>query len=332
MKALLHLILVAGCICAAIPAQAQSQSTAYTFNSGSYSGVKGGSISVELTRSEISGPCADWNVALPRVTVTVYLVPSGTYGLLSTSISGWQSYYYQGYFQYFYATVTIPQNYYSTYFTVPLAQDNQEDYDRTGTLRWTTDCGQSLNTAAITVQDNNTPMGVGFYVGYWTNSLTVLEGGLSGANQATIYFFRDQTNTQSRTINYTLSGNAVANTDYTPAIGTITIPMGSWFTAVTISATNAAQSTTKTLGVAIASGTYKINSQNPSCTTTILPDYPTLSVQASPTNAPRWRRLRAPPTAPSRFPATSRMSMAVQRPCIFRWEAPPVAAATTARA
>jgi RHS repeat-associated protein len=150
-----------------------------------------------------------------------------------------------------------------------------------------TTCGnptQGYTTAAITDQDNNTPMSVGFWVGYWTNNLTTLEGGVSGVNQATIYFYRNQTNTQVRTINYALSGNAVASTDYTPPIGTITIPQGSWYTSVTVSANNASQTTTKTLGVTITSGTYKIDSQAASATNTILPDYPTLSIQASPTS------------------------------------------------
>ena len=277
MKTLFRLALIAGSLCAALTCKA-GMSTVYYINANNYSGVKGGSITGTVTRMEVNGSCSDWNPAA-SATVTIYLSQSGTYPISAGNVSGgWQNGY---------QTITIPANYYSANFSIPLVQDNNEDYDRTGTLTVDNPCGnptQGYTSATITVQDNNTPMAVGFWVGYWTNNLSVLEGGVSGVNQATIYFFRDQTNTQTRTINYTLSGNAVANTDYTPPIGTITIPMGSWYTAVTISATNAAQSTTKTLGVAIASGTYKINSQNPSCTTTILPDYPTLSVQASLTN------------------------------------------------
>ena len=272
---------MAGLMCAAVSGRAQYPATAYTFGSGSYSGVKGGGITATLTRNQITGPCSDWTQTWPNaVTVTVYLSASGTYPISAGNVSGgWQNGS---------QPVTIPAWSHSVDFTIPLVQDNTADYDRTGTLSVHSDCGTAWSTATITVQDNNTRVGVGVVPGTYTSgnvysNVQILAVGVSNANQATIVFFREY-GVQARTINYTLPGNAVSGTDYTPAIGTVTLTNGATYATATVYANNAAQTTNKDLSVRVTGGTYALWPGDTNASVTIVSDYPTLAIQANPTS------------------------------------------------
>jgi hypothetical protein len=230
MKTLLRFALVAGSLCAAMPATAQWD-TSYSIG-GSYTGVKGNTIHASLRRDRENGYCDVYDISLPATT-TVYLLPGGgTYPLLQTNIgSGWQPYYGGGGFEYWYMSVTIPGYSSTVNFDVPLVQDSNPDYDRTGTLLvFTTNCsGSTYSTAIITDMDNNIPIGVAIDSGgSLYNSAQILEGGLSGNNQATITFFRPSwaSAAQSRTINY--GTNSAASGDYSPGLGSITSALMNW--------------------------------------------------------------------------------------------------------
>ena len=174
---------------------------------------------------------------------------------------------------------------YSVGFTIPLVQDNNPDFDRTGTLSVHSDWAP-LSIPPPSPSRTTTPRSAccpGHYAGGNSYSnISILEGGISNANQATVVFFREH-NGQARTINYTLPGNAVAGTDYAPAIGTITIPDSAYYATATIYANNTLQTTNKNLSVQVTNGIYALWSGETNATITILPDYPTLSIVASPT-------------------------------------------------
>jgi len=93
-------------------------------------------------------------------------------------------------------------------------------------------------------------------------------------------FFRNYS-VGNTTINYTSSGSALTDGDYSasPALsGSVTITNGSDHTDFTISANKPTQQSTNTLNVSIASGNYQINSGASGTAITIYPDYPTIFV------------------------------------------------------
>jgi RHS repeat-associated protein len=271
----LLLALLAGGI---TPTRAQ-YNTAYYFGASSYTGVEGGSFSGTVFREGLYTGCqytCDWFPNQPA-TVLIYISPSGTYPISSTDLVGFNTNGGQYY-------VTIPGGATSAPFNIPLTDDGVPYYDRTGTLNIGNGYVDStkVQSAALTLQDIDESVGVSiYYNGTNYSGTTLWEGGTGGANSATIHFFRNVSVTQARTINYSVGGNAVSNVDYTPAIGTITIPQGSDHVDVTITAANTAQTTNTTLTVQIAPGLYTPWPGATNITVTIIPDYPNVGVFAN---------------------------------------------------
>jgi YD repeat-containing protein len=230
-------------------------------NTSSYTGTDGGSISGTVYReayTESSG--GDWNLA-QSATAILYIASSGTNSISALDVTSNGQY-----------TVTIPANQYSAPFTIKFNQTTNANWDRTGTLNIVDGVVDSskTQTASLTLLDNVEQVAV------LLNSSAILEGGASGANQTTIRFWRNYSVLNGRTINYSLSGTATAGIDYTPAIGTITIPQGSNETDVTITATNATQSINKTLTVTLLSGAYQYYAGYSNATLSIMSDMPTV--------------------------------------------------------
>jgi len=241
--------------------------TAFYLNSGSYSCAEGGSISGTVYREQVfqtSG--GDWNLGA-SASVGLVISGSGTYPIGSADMTSGGRY-----------NITIPAGSYSTSFTINFNDNTTLQYDRTGTLNINGGVQDTSKTqsAGLTLYDNDSHVGVLF------SATNILEGGVSGANQTTIRFVRDVAVTQARTISYSLSGNAIAGTDYTPTIGSVTIPQGSSEVDVTISATNSAQTVNKTLAVSISGDpNYQIWSSYPNDMVTIFADHPNAGVVAT---------------------------------------------------
>ena len=239
--------------------------TAYYLNASSYSCAEGGSISGTVWRESFyqSGSGGDWNLSA-TVTAGLSISSSGqTYPINSSDVTGGGSY-----------NITIPAGSYSANFTIYFNNNTTPEYDRTGTLNVNGLVDSSkTQSAALTLYDNDSTVGVGVNIGgtnYYASSYDILEGGTGGANTVTLSFFRNVA-PQARTINYTLSGStATGGTDYTPVMGTVTIPSGAYYTTVTIAANNASQNTDKTLAVTLTSGNYQIDANGPSTTVNIL--------------------------------------------------------------
>ena len=258
------------CLSLAIGSAHAGIATAFYISGNSFTAQEGGSISFTVTRQPVSGPYTDWNLAA-SASVGISLAGSGTYPINARDVPvAWQSGF---------TSVTIPAGYYSTTVTIPISQNTDPEYDRTGTFTVNNGSGVTPTTgytsAGLTVLDDDIIYSVGvnitgtnYYV--YPSGYSILEGGTSGANTVTLSFFR-QYATQARTVNYSLSGStAVAGTDYSPTLGTVTIPAGSYSTTVSIAANNAAQNTDKTLAIALTSGAYQINASGPSANITIL--------------------------------------------------------------
>jgi RHS repeat-associated protein len=275
-RPLLALLIVLGWLLAGWQAQA-GNSTAFYIDSNSYSAPDNGSGSVTLTvrRQVVSGPYNDWNITA-SASVYIYLAGSGTYPISSSDIpSSWASGY---------QLVTIPAGYYSTTVTIAISHSTTPYYDRTGTFTVGNNSGVTptnpYTNATLTVQDDNTHVGVAAYAGgYYYAVYPILEGGTSGGNSFDLRFFRDY-GTSARTVNYTLSGStAIAGTDYTPTLGMVTFATGSTYVDTTISANNASQITNKLLNVQVTgSSIYQLYSGLTNLALTIQQDFPGLGV------------------------------------------------------
>ncbi len=238
--------------------------TAFYLNAGSYSCTEGGSISGTVYReSYFENSGSDWNLA-QSANVTLYISSSGqTYPIGASDVTQNGQY-----------SITIPAYAYSANFTINFNDNTTLEYDRSGTLNISGGVVDTskIQSAGLTLLDNDSQVGVLF------STTPILEGGVSGANQTTLRFVRNESVTQARTINYSLGGTATAGTDYTPTIGTVTIPQGSAETDITIAANNSGQSTDKTLTVTLAAGVYQYWSGYSTATLTILNDMPRLEV------------------------------------------------------
>ena len=157
------------------------------------------------------------------------------------------------------------------------------DYDKTGTLSIDSDCTtltEGYASASVTIYNTASTISVAVVLGgtdYGTGYITRGEG----SQTATITIFRGD-NYNTRTVNYTVGGTAVAGTDYTGSLtGSATINAGS--SSVNIPLTIVQNTNivgTKTLTVTLTGGYYQINSTNSVATLGILQDVPTLSVSA----------------------------------------------------
>ena len=267
-------------IAAMLPSYA-GYNTAFYLNTSSYTGTKGGNITGTVTREAISTGCTsscDWFPASPAtVTLQIPYPGTGTNPIEYYDVSSNGLYY-----------ITIPANQTIASFSIPVPQNSAVDYDRTGNLNIASGYvdGTHIQSATLKILDNNNPVAVGFvsggtfYVGTpgYTN---IIEGATGGWNQATIRFFRSYL-TDARTINYSLSGStAVAGTDYTPSIGTVTIPNEVDHVDVTITANNTNQSVDKTINVTVTSGTYSLYAPYTNMEVYIYNDFPTVDVGAS---------------------------------------------------
>jgi RHS repeat-associated protein len=134
----------------------------------------------------------------------------------------------------------------------------------------------------VTIYNNNSVYSAVIVSGgiYYSNA-TIIRS--ESPNVATIRILRgDSLNTQ--TINYTLGGNAVANTDYTGSLGgTATINAGSSYIDIPVTAAAYANlSSPKNLTLTLttdANGTYQISANN-TVAITIVEDVPVISVTA----------------------------------------------------
>jgi hypothetical protein len=95
-------------------------------------------------------------------------------------------------------------------------------------------------------------------------------------------FFRDY-GVSARTVSYSLSGStAIAGTDYTPTLGTVTFAFGSTYVDTTISANNASQIINKLLNVQVTSSSiYKFYPGITNLALTIQQDYPGIGVYST---------------------------------------------------
>ena len=168
--------------------QAQYNSTAFYINANSYSAPDNGSGSVTLTvtRQEVSGPINNWNITA-SATVEITLTASGTYPIVASDVpTNWQ----QGY-----QNITIPANFYSTTITIPISLTTNVYYDRTGTfavINYMVNPTLGYTNATLTVQDDNSHVGVAAFTNntYYSGD-EILEGGINLANTVDIRFFRD---------------------------------------------------------------------------------------------------------------------------------------------
>ena len=249
---------------------AQTYWTACYLNASSYSCTEGGSISGTVYREHIYdafGSGGDYDIT-KSYAVSLYISPSGTYQIQPADVTSGGVY-----------TVTIPANSSSANFSISFNDNTNLEYDRTGTLNIGSGRVDSSKTqsANLTLYDNDSLVAVLFT---YTN---ILEGGVSGANQTVLRFVRNESVTQARTINYNFGysfnpGNAVAGVDYTPTLGTITIPQGSSEADVTLTANNANQTENKALIVHLLNGQYQIWPGYTDATLLIMADHPDISV------------------------------------------------------
>jgi RHS repeat-associated protein len=249
--------------------------TACYFNSSSYTGTEGTTISGTVYRHQIdlglgSG---DWDIS-KSYGVTLWLDPTGqTYPIPCADLSSpWSSCQ---------VSVTIPAWAYSTSFSIPFANDGTLEYDQTSALKIGSGYVDNsvIQSASLTELDNDNTNGVAVYSGgQYYGDFTILQGGTGGSASATIRFLRSYSISQPRTVNYSTGGNAVAGTDYTPTLGTVTIAGGAWYNDITITANNSSQTTTKTLTVAMAPGAYQMYPGLTNLTVTIIPNYPGVGV------------------------------------------------------
>ena len=242
--------------------------TAYYLNTSSYSCTEGGAISGTVYRERITDDSlssGDWNLSQAS-TATIYISSQGqTYPITGNDVTGNGIY-----------NVTIPANYYYANFTISFNNNTNLEYDRTGTLNVSGRTDSShIQSAGLTLLDNDSQVAILF------TAPAVLAGGVNGANTTTLRFWRDVSVTQARTISYTLGGDAVAGTDYTPTVGTITIPQGSQVVDVEITANNSLQTANKTMAVTLDNGAYQAYPGYSSASLTILSDYPAIGVYAT---------------------------------------------------
>jgi RHS repeat-associated protein len=277
-RLLLALLMACGWLLSDLSAQAQGFiSTAFYINANNYSASDNGSGSVSLTvsRQAVSGPYNNWNITT-SASVYIYWSGTGTHPISASDLpSSWSSGYY---------LVTIPAGYYSTTVNVPISLNTTPSYDRTGTFTVGNTSGvtptSGYTSASLTVQDDNSHVGVAAYAGgSYYSGYEILEDGTGGASSFDLRFFRDY-GVSARTVNYTLSGStAIAGTDYTPTLGTVTFASGSTYADTTVSANNAAQITNKLLNVQVTgSSIYQLYPGLTNLALTIQQDFPGIGV------------------------------------------------------
>jgi hypothetical protein len=156
------------------------------------------------------------------------------------------------------------------------------DFDKTGTVTINTDCSaltSGFSSANVTVFNTASSMEVGVLVG--TNLYSgyeIVRG--EGTQTVSIEISRADT-LNTRTVNYTVSGNAVSGTDYTGTLsGSATINAGTNNVKIPITVVqNTNIIGTRILTVTLSSGFYQISTNN-STTLGILQDVPTFDVTA----------------------------------------------------
>ena len=131
--------------------------TAFYLNTSSYTGVEGTSITGTVTREALNTGCTsscDWFPASPAtVTLQIPYPGTGTYPIQGYDVTSNGLYY-----------ITIAANQTIASFSIPLAHNTNVDYDRTGNLNIASGYVDSnhIQSASLTIQDNNNPVGVGF--------------------------------------------------------------------------------------------------------------------------------------------------------------------------
>ena len=159
------------------------------------------------------------------------------------------------------------------------------DYDKTGTLSVGTDCGtitagSGCDSASVTLYNTASTMQAGVLIG--TNLYTSDEV-IRGEGTQTINIEIERADTlNTRTVNYTVSGNAVSGTDYTGSLtGSATINAGTNNVKIPITIVqNTNIIGTRILTVTITSGYYQISTNN-TATIGIIQNVPTFDVTAS---------------------------------------------------
>jgi len=257
----------------------------YYLTACSYSAVEGGSLNVTIgiARFTSTFDLSYNNAQAHGASTGLTVAGSGTYqvqtsGSLADVSSG-------GIF-----TVNIPSTAFGaiggTYsYTINFIDNTVEEYDRTGTITVSSPyTSANCQTASLALGDNDTYVGVLLTSG--TNSYTgypILAGGANGANSVTLHFFSDIAANHDRAVSYSLSGStATAGTDYTPTIGSITIPSGSDHLDVAISANNLSQTVNKSINVNVVGSTaYQLYPVYTNVAVTIYSDYANMGVYAT---------------------------------------------------
>ncbi len=250
--------------------------TAFYLNASSYSCTEGGSISGTVYREGVfQSSGGDYNVGV-AASVTLYISSSGqTYPIDSADVTSGGSY-----------TITIPAGATSAGFTINFNDNTNLEHDRSGTLNISGGVVDSsrIQTANLALYDNDMSVAVLFT---YTN---IVEGAVNGANQTVLRVVSNITMEHALTVNYVIGhslvyADAVGGVDYTPtlgtSLGTVTIPQGSSETDVTLSATNASQTTDKMLIVGLYLGQYQYWPGYTQSSVLILPDHPNIGIAAT---------------------------------------------------
>jgi hypothetical protein len=257
----------------------------YFYNSGgtTWSAPDNGSSSITFTvaRQAVSGPNNTWNLSAAAST---YISISGTgtnqiYGGDVPSIWYTPPTYY---------IVNFPAGASTVQVTLPIEQTTTPDYDRTGLMTLWEESGDAApedgpTDIEFTVLDDNNPVGVASDANGSLYSVNYMyEGGTGGLNTNDIRFFRDYA-LSPRTVNYSLSGStAIAGTDYSPTLGTVTFANGSFYADVAISANNAAQNTNKWLDVQVqGANDYLLWPGETNLSVEIFQDFPAIGLASS---------------------------------------------------
>lgn len=253
--------------------------TAFKLNAVSYSAAEGSTISGTVTRYALwDDYSSDWNLG-SSAAVTLFLSNAGhTYPIsVSDLAANWQDWA---------ESVTVPANQYSANFTIPFNQNTNVYYDRTATLSvgGRVDPNQ-IQDATITLLDDDNPVYATIYFGgeNYDTVTSILEGGQSGANTATIRILRSSAEVQARTINYVMEGTA-SGSDYSasPSLtNSVTIPQGSYYADFTITAlADSTKEGNETLILRLTSGAYQVDANWTNVTVTLVDDYPTVTMGA----------------------------------------------------
>jgi hypothetical protein len=252
--------------------------------SGSYTTTTGGSISGSATiAADSSSSCGSFDDTWTDYVDDdgedqwcISLVGTGTYPITSSDVNYFGTCCY---------TLTYPEPANSGNetqgFTISCT-NTALNYDKTGTISVSSDCTaltEGSASAPVTIYNTASSMEIGVLVG--TNLYTgyeVVRG--EGTQTVSIEISRADT-VNTRTVNYTVSGNAVSGTDYTGTLsGSATINAGTNNVKVPITIVqNTNIIGTRILTVTLSSGYYQISTNN-STTLGILQDVPTFDITA----------------------------------------------------